>query len=132
MKPDPRGELDWIISEDETLKKVQFNYIFPNKEHIDSITMLFDTNSYIINVRQRFFIINGGRRIQPKPVMLMDEVWPLAVKRRRKTVTLNGEESGDESLSYLLGIEGILNGEKREVLIQISQDGSLWAWKSKR
>jgi hypothetical protein len=128
--------LEWIITKQEGDKvkaeTVAFKDIFPQADKIISVMMLWNTNSYYVNAKDKYFIINGGRRIQPTGLLQFTDSKVVAIKRHRVDMPLNGEDSSRESTSFLLGINGILNEEKRELYLHISPDGSLWTWKANR
>lgn len=129
---EPLGLLEWIVTDDAGVRKVLFKDIFPNRDKIQAITMLWDTNTYQVNLEDLCFIINGGRRIQPTALLQFTDVKPVAIKRHRKEMSLTGGDTGEEQVSFLLGVSGILDGEERQLLLHISQDGSLWAWRNNK
>lgn len=129
----PAGILEWIVTDAYGTKKVLFKDIFPNRDNIESIMMLWDTNSYYINVKNKYFLINGGRRVQPIALLEMEDLKPLAVHRHRKELSTNTMDvTGNESSLFLVGVTGIIKDEVRDLFLYISQDGSMWSWGTKR
>lgn len=115
--------------------QVLFSDLYALKNKIKSLLFLWDYNSYYVNVEQGYFIINGGRRIQPTITLTMTDKIIEYAKRNRVDVTLDNNEninSGEVQSSYLLGIIGKDGTENKSILIHISPDGSLWGWKDKR
>jgi hypothetical protein len=128
--------LEWMITKEEDdgvrTSKVDFKDIFPQINKIVAVMMLWNANSYYVNAKERYFIINGGRRIQPTGLLQLEDPKPVAIKRHRVDMKLDSEELSGESISFLLGIEGILNTEKRGIYLHVSPDGTLWTWKDSR
>lgn len=114
--------------------EVQFSDIYNIKDKIKSMLLLWDTNSYYVNIDVGYFIINGGRRVQPVILQMMTDKTIEYAKRNRMDVTLDGDdlEQGEIQSSYLLGVTGKYNGENKTILVHVSPDGSLWGWKDKR
>ena len=128
-------EPEWIITTYDSSKKQHvevFKNLFAQREEIDSMMLLFDYNSYYISVDGRFFIINGGRRIQPRELQILENPIILYARRHTKTISVSGNSEPTDTLTYLLGVEGIVDGEKKELFLQISQDGRFWAWRNVR
>jgi len=128
---------EWIIAtyDDPNNRKVEFSELLALKDKISSALLLWDYNSYYVNLSEQYFIINGGRRLQPTIFPKLDNSSFLYARRNKKTMPVGvapGNEYLSHEITYLLGIEGTLNGEKKELLIQISSDGSLWKWIPKR
>ncbi|MBW1995094.1 MAG: hypothetical protein JRI77_11700, partial [Deltaproteobacteria bacterium] len=115
---------------------VGFGEIYRLKPRITSLTVLWDTNSYHVDVSRRHFVINGGRRISMQEIFKdAENVEPIAVRRHTKYLTINNDQNAkheEEAVTFLVGLEGMVKGEKREILVHISPGGTMWMWKNKR
>lgn len=129
------GRLEWIISNHDKPEPhvVDFEEIYDLRDQINSITLLWDTNSYHVDLVRKEIIINGGRRICIKGFERMGDLTAIAVKRHTKRISFNGDE-GDpgEMVSYLIGWEKDVEGEKKEIMLHISPDGREWCWRDHR
>ena len=125
---------EWIITTYDSSKQrnICFKDLLKLRPQIDSLMLLFDYNSFYVNVDGRYFIINGGRRIQPTAFSMMVKPTVLYSKRRTRTMTVNGGSKSTDVISYLLGVEGELDGQMRQLLLHISGDGKLWVWRDGR
>ncbi len=115
--------------------KIEFEKIFPLKPQIKSAVLLFNFNSYLVNVKEKFFVINGGRKISIKGFESCSDLKVTVVKRHRRELSLGKAESngkGKEYVFFLLGWEGTVEGEKKELFLNISPEGNQWFWASKR
>jgi len=128
---------DFIITTDDNAeaREIQFSDIFNLKNKITSIMLLWDYNSYYVNIEQGYFIINGGKRIQPTVATMMLHKKLEYARRNRMDIQMDGDDTLEESdirMSYLFGIEGIVDNEHKSILLHISEDGFLWGWRDKR
>ena len=128
---------EWIITtyEDDNPRKVDFLELLGLRDQISSALLLWNFNSYYINLSEAYFIINGGRKIQPTVFFNMTDRKFLYARRHRETLPVGvelGNENKTHEVFYLLGVEGMIEGEKKELLLFISSDGSLWKWIPKR
>ncbi len=127
---------EWIVTTTDQMSPIKAKFIdlFEMKPRILSMMLLWVHNSYYVNVAERTMIINGGHKFRPLAMEEFDPIHILYARRNQAVYTTNGVQDGgsDKSISYLLGFEGILNKESRELFLHISEDGSLWAWKHKR
>ena len=128
---------EWIITtyEDANPRKVDFLELLGLRDQISSALLLWNFNSYYINLSEAYFIINGGRKIQPTVFFNMTDRKFLYARRHRETLPVGvdlGNENRTHEVFYLLGVEGMLEGEKKELLLLISSDGTLWKWIPKR
>jgi hypothetical protein len=126
---------EWIISTHEkpAPHAVSFEKIFPQREQINSITLLWDTNSYHVDVVRKQFIINGGRRIHINGAEKAERLIPFAIRRHTQKISLNGDgKQDDETISYIIGWESIKEDQKKEIMIHISPDGREWYWRDHR
>lgn len=117
-------------------KTVQFEQLYGLKPDITSVTLLWNTNCYHVNVPQKVFIINGGRRIVMKGFEKAENIELLYARRNTVEIDMqktsgNGQAPKPEQ-SYLLGFQGMIDGEKREIMLHISEAGELWYWRDHR
>lgn len=108
-QPEPRG--------------VQFSELYNLQKSITHLTLLWDYHSYHVNLVDKVFIINGGRKLQveqfPGPVRL--------VYARRNTMMMTGGNP-KPLITYLLGMED----DNNQLLLHVSDTGGTWAWKNHR
>ncbi len=123
---------EWFATTDtDTVQKLTFSEIYPIKQTIDALMVMWPTNSYYVNAKEKYFIIHGGQRIQIPGLAELTETHIFYAKRTRKDVKLMTNESMTH-VSYLLGIEGLINDESRVIFLEISDDGQYWRWKFER
>lgn len=129
----------WVITTytDATQKAVEFSQLFAVRFDIKTALLLWDTNSYYINVEGRYFIINGGRKIAVNNEF-GDSVNFLYARRVQQSVSLftsKGKITKPE-VAYLLGLQGAWEGparyENNELFVHVSEDGKSWKWGNKR
>jgi len=128
---------EWIICTHDRPAPhvVDFKEMFAIKSSIIVLQLLWNYNCYFVDVKRRRFVINGGRNIFISDWKDVQNVEILYAKRHTKTVQLNKtveDGSGKHEITYLLGIQGTLDGERKEVLIHISPNGKEWYWRDKR
>lgn len=125
---------EWIITrvDDPKPQRVEFPDLFSQKDQITSIAVLWDTNSYYVNIEEGYFIINGGRRLQPTGVAMMEDRRIEYARRNSRSFAVGQQDKSVNSSSYLVGIEGRIENEERQLLIHVSSDGRSWGWKSHR
>jgi hypothetical protein len=113
-------------------REAQFSDLYALKDKIASIMLLWDFNSYYINIQQGYFIINGGRRIQPTVASLMLHKKLEYARRNRMDVQIAGDdekENPEISISYIFGMHGVSGDEEKSILLHISSDGTTWCWR---
>ncbi len=125
---------EWIISTKTQPAPyvVEFKELFALRKDILSMTLLWTFNSYHVDVRRRQFLINGGRRIS---ISMQPDTELLYAKRNRKTVLLNEIKkngAGVHEITYLLGLQDVIDGRQREIMIHVSSDGANWYWRNRR
>ena len=102
---------------------VEFSELFAQREDIKKMIMLWDSNSYLVDVILKSFLINGGRRLS-----LLDHfpgrATVLYARRNRQEISLNSDEKGRASISYLLGLKG---EDGKELILHISPDGKAFS-----
>lgn len=131
---------EYIITTSEKPEShlVDFGEVFKQRDHIRTITLLWNTNSYLVNVEKRFFLINGGRRMQVNDLVQSSKVLPFLIRRGQNKLTVNMSDPNDkgkihgQSRTHLLGLEAEVRGVRKEIMIHISASGKEWVWKDKR
>lgn len=94
--------------------------VMERKKWIDSITLLYPTNSYILDYAQRRFSINGGRYIEFPETVFADRSDLVFVQRN--TMDLGADGTIDEA--YLMGWSTkFSDGSVKEVILYVSPDG---------
>jgi hypothetical protein len=129
-------EPEWIITTtDESLSRpVDFKELFGLKSTIVTAMLLWDTNSYYVNVSEGFFVINGGRTISVPKNIGSDPVFLYTRRVSQAFSAFEGEvKSTKKDTTYLFGVESVSDsGTKLEIFLTISQDGRFWRWGNKR
>jgi hypothetical protein len=112
---------------------IEFYDIFKHRHEVDTIIFLFDFNSYLVNIEEGYFCINGGRKVQMSNCNNFENRTLVYAKKHSKEVDIGSEEEVRPILiNYLIGIGGELNGEPEIVAIQFTEDGTVWSWRNKR
>lgn len=110
---------------------VPFSELYGQKEKITQMVFLWDYNSYLVNLPEKYFIVNGGRKLFFGD-NIEGEIRILYARRNRMSVSVNQDvveqESNSQTTSYLLGVES----SDKQLLLIISEDGGAWAWKNKK
>jgi hypothetical protein len=129
-----RNELSIIVTlrDSDIPKRIEFYDIFKCKDSIKSLIYLYDFNSYLVNIDEGFFCINGGRRIKPCNCDSYEDRQLIYAKRNAKDINVNSGEESELRINYLLGVKGRFENEYKTVLLQISEDGSSWIWRDKK
>lgn len=106
---------------------VRFSDLFSLRDDIRSMMYLWNTNNYYVDVIDRIFIINGGRKLG------FTDFGPCRVlyrRRNQRTFALNNVNSEPEKTTlWLMGLEEI--GTERKLFLIISEDGHNWSWENK-
>lgn len=129
---------DFIVSTSVPFdfRKISFSEFFKIKDHVKAVSILWEYNSYFINVHEGIFIINGGKKVRPIYLDKMTDLKLEYARRNRMDVVLDTTEkikTREIQIVYLFGIKGkYYDGTEKMILLQISQDGSCWAWKDSR
>jgi hypothetical protein len=105
---------------------VPFNWIYPHREDLKAVGLVFATNSYRV-FNDGAFSINGGLRLLPSIEGLKDSQI-VCVERHAKTLSLSDGKTEAEETSYLLGLQG---GEA-EIYLHVSPDGKEFRWLNSR
>lgn len=98
---------------------------------IERACLIWNTNSYFIDVHAQEFVVNGGRKIRFDEEQVTDPVL-LLVRRHIRKVSMGGTAHLEERVSYLIGYEGMRGGAKHEVFAHVSPDGSEFRFENKR
>lgn len=112
------------------MEKSSFEEMSKRRSEITTAALVWDTNSYFVDVDAQVFVVNGGKKIR------FDE-WPIqnpvvALVRRNQSDFMDGKKTRTSSIGYFLGIEGTWKGQPRMVLMEISPDGSSFRFKTSR
>lgn len=114
---------------ENTPEKVTFESLYPNRHGIRKVIFLWDTNSYLVDFGRKRFVINGGRNVD-FPQYEGAAIEPFIAKRHNQFV---GAQGFGEVLTYLLGFEVKKQDAPSEwALLQITEDGSRFAWRDSR
>jgi len=73
-------------------EKVLFKDIFKQRNEILSMMILWDYNSYYVNILDRYFIINGGRRLQPTVLLQLENPIVCYARRVQQDYAVNSGE----------------------------------------
>lgn len=125
---------EWIvwIGDDPKPVSLQFEELYPVKDQIKKAVLLWDTNSYVIDVVNKTFIVNGGRPIQPPGLHSLQNAEIEYAARHTRQLSMTSDSESSERISFLVGVKGTIQGEERSLLLHISDDGSMWQWKDTR
>jgi hypothetical protein len=120
----------WVVEEKVgSFKKVDFEWIYPNKSDLKSVSLIFTYNSYRI-FDDASFSINGGPRIKAGDVVKRTQL--MCVKRHTRSMPVGGGEEQVE-VSYLLGFLGEnAKGEEAQIYVHVSPDGKEFKWAKER
>jgi hypothetical protein len=114
--------------------KVDFSELYSKKNQITSMLLMWDYNSYYVNITNKYFIINGGNRIRPTIMETMEQPVLEYARRNRANIEINVEstKNGKVEISYLIGVTGLCDGTAKSILLHISETGDMWMWKEDR
>jgi len=116
--------------ENEAPRPMSFEEASVLRKELKTAVLLWNENSYLVSIDPERFTVNGGRYLPFPYEGYIDPVLIIG-RRHRQDVSVNGEH-GEHSISYLLGIEAVKDGEKVELLLVISKDGKHYEWRTKR
>ena len=130
-------ELEWLACtvDRPAPHVVPFKELFAMKDSIIALQLLWNFNSYYVDAKRRRFVVNGGRSIFISNWKDVQDVKVLYARRNTKVVQLNkvaGDGEGKREVSYILGLQGTLDGERKEVMLHISPNGADYYWRDKR
>ncbi len=120
------------IKGEPTPRPVEFGELFALRDKLQSLTLLWDCNSYHVNVSEgkRHFLINGGRRLKMPAYKKCTDLKVFYRKRNQQDITFGvTSKKGDYRAFYLLGFEGTVDGEAKLTFLQVSEDGTQWVWR---
>ena len=117
-------EPTWIITfKDEELPKVvSFKDLYAIRNNINSALLLWDYNSYRVDIKDKYFCVNGGKKIYIQEMETPEFVY---LRRNIRNIYENSTNS-DTNTFYILGMQENSN----TLVLNISSDGSNWAWKT--
>ena len=102
-------------------KRVSFSEIYPIKDDIETIMFLWNSNSYYVSVKDKTFIVNGGRRLHINDI---GKCKLLSRKRNQLTLSTTGDEGKEQKIFWLVGVES----EDKVCYLKISEDGKVYEW----
>ena len=107
---------------------VQFEDLYAQREQIAHITLLWNFNSYHVNVAERHFIVNGGRMIIRGEDQFSGTAQLIYTRRKRVDMLMEDDSIPAHRTLYLVGLK---DGD-RELMLEIAEDGSRYTWRTKR
>lgn len=116
--------------ENEAPRPMSFEDASFRRRELTMALLLWNENSYLVSTDPPRFTVNGGRYL-PFPYEGYTDPVLIVGRRHQKDVSVNGGEL-EHRMSYLLGIEAQKDGEKVELLLIISPDGTNYEWRTKR
>jgi len=135
------NKLDIFITTTATVNPIPIDFYDIKKipDPVTAVILIWDHNSYVINVAEKFFVINGGRVVVPEFLKSIDKPKLSYCMRRRASVDLGGEvEEGGVNLSdraftsYLFGVDSEEGSSPWATHLEISDDGKFWRFVGKR
>jgi len=119
------------VKDETSPRPIKFEELYAIKDSMVSLTLLWDTNCYSVNIDRRYFCINGGRKIAIKTFRKCTDL--SICYRKRNSIDLSfgavPDKRSEPQVTYLIGFEGTVDGELCRELIHISPDGATWIWK---
>ena len=112
------------------LEKTTFEYISQHRAEVTIAALVWNTNSYFIDVEEQVFVINGGKKIRFDEWQIDDS--QILLIRRNKQDLKDGEPQKVVPLGYMLGLQGTHEGQPRMVFVHVSPDGSQFDFKTAR
>ena len=110
---------------------VPFEGLAASIPNIRTMTFLWDSNSYHVNAEDRTFIINGGRKLKPEGIDGWDGAQVIYRRRSRVSIDVNSSEKKDAVMvTWLVGLEGVKDGERCVRLVHVGPGGRQWRWRS--
>ena len=121
-------EIIITTQEDPKPRVVDFSELYTLREDISSMMYLWDTNCYYVDVVNRTFIINGGRKIKFETFR---DSRILYRRRNQVHVTMDapGSNGKKHDIHWLLGIEDKGTGDM--VFVEVTENGHDFAWQNK-
>lgn len=104
-------------------KLLRFSELYDLRDSLQSIMLMWDSNSYYVDSVSKVFIINGGRRTRFDG---LGDCRILYRKRNRVDVSVNGDGSSEKSVHHLVGIREV--SSDKVVFVKVSDDGASWEW----
>ncbi len=113
------------LRDETTPREVRFQELYNLRHSIINMTIMWDFNSYFVNITDRYIIVNGGRRVKLSNLTIMEK--PKLYYRRRHTsqISVANNRPVAKKTAYVLGAEGMVNGETIRAYILIEEDGSV-------
>jgi len=111
-------------------RPVEFKDLKPIKD-IVSVILLWNYNSYVAEIHKGI-LINGGRWVQADWLSKAENLTIEVYRRHNQEIKVSSKEIKSDRTSYLLGFQGIIKEEMKEVYLQITEDGQSWKFVYKR
>ena len=122
------------VKDEKSPRPIEFEDICALKDRLLSLTLLWDTNCYLVNRERRFFIINGGRKIALEDFKGCRDLGVFYRRRHNKDLIFGAVPDqaveGEHRVSYLIGFEGTVDNEEKITFLHVSPDGKTWLWKN--
>jgi len=123
---DPHEIIITTIENPSQPRVVQFSDLYSLRNDIKSMMYLWNTNCYYVDVVDRTFIINGGRKVK----LDFGECKILYRRRSQLKLAVNTGDSTERKTLWLLGIEE-KGGTNQMTFLIVSDDGRVWRWANK-
>lgn len=127
MDGDPHEIIITTQEDSNQPRVVEFLDLYDLRNDITTMMYLWNANSYFVDVVNRTFIINGGRKLK------FGDMGPCRILYRRRNqqryATNDLSKASEKVVLWLLGLEEI--GTKRRLLLIVSEDGVAWRWANK-
>lgn len=120
------GKMEIIVKLSDEIKprSIRFEDMYNVADKVESLMLLWDANSYYVDVKSSHFLINGGRRLEFPRITDPRLVYR---KRTSQTVSISGAAEGSrKSVSWIVGIRDGDEGEM--ILLIITDTGAAWYW----
>lgn len=103
-------------------QRVQFESLFPLKDQLISAMLLWNTNSYYVNAKEKVMMINGGRRVEFPD---LSECEILYRRRNAVSLTVTGRNDGpSHRISWIIGLKE-KDGD-RIIAVVVTNEGTTW------
>lgn len=128
-QPEVTPEILVTTSDNTAPHCVLFEELYPLKDQLQSITLLWNANCYLVNAVRNYVIINGGRRLQLSALQKCRDRKVIYRKRNMMQVSVVGKEPLTREITYIIGVSGVVANKPKLILLQISSDGTTWTWR---
>ena len=101
-----------------------FSELYNMRDQIITLTVMWDYNSYLIDLYERHIVINGGRALRMDLLTQMEDPKLYYRKRHMTNIGISDGKTKQDRLSYVVGAEGIVAGKLRQIYMLIKGDGT--------